>query len=181
MEVKRDLQKEKLENILRISKETEYIAQSTCMELRNQDETINRIAEKSIQVSQNIDKSERLVRGMSGFFGRVKNFFSKPKPTENIGNIKDSETVEGKKSNLQGIREKEEIRVNKPGFYQGQEEEDKYLDEICNSVDNIKNMAIGISETLDSQNKKLDVVSDITDRNTTRLNNLNYKAKKLLV
>ena len=61
------------------------------------------------------------------------------------------------------------------------DEEDKCLDEIINSVDNLKFMAKNISETLDDQNRKLDLVSDATDRNNTRLNHLNYKAKKLLV
>ena len=72
---KKDVYKEKLENVLRISKDTEVIAQYTCEELKNQSDTIDRITDKSLQVSSNIDKSERIVRGMSSFFGRIKNVF----------------------------------------------------------------------------------------------------------
>ena len=61
------------------------------------------------------------------------------------------------------------------------DEEDKMLDEITKSVDNIKIMAQNISVTLDDHNTKLNIITDITDRNNTRLTNLNYKTKKLLL
>ena len=180
----REENKERLQNILRVSKETESIAQNTCVELKNQGDCIDRIAEKNSQVSQNIDKSERLVRGMGSFFGRVKNYFSKPKPTESL------KTQSNNTKGPQFDESVKKIQNKTPGIVNNEtrerkviedDEEDKCLDEIINSVDNLKFMAKNISETLDDQNRKLDLVSDATDRNNTRLNHLNYKAKKLLV
>ena len=174
----RDLNKEKLEGILRISKETEEIAQNTCVELKNQGRTIDNIADKSLQVSNNIDKSERIVKGMSSFFGRIKNYFSKPKPAEKIIEPASPKLIQ---PNVP-VKSEEKLRYpEKNAMFQAIDEEDKYLDEIINSVDNINIMARNISETLDYQNKKLDAITDITDRSDARLGKLNVKAKKLLI
>jgi Domain of unknown function (DUF5089)/Snare region anchored in the vesicle membrane C-terminus len=166
---------ERLGEVLRISKETEYIAQNTCVELRSQNETIDRIADKSLQVSSNIDKSERIVRGMSSFFGRIKNAFSKPKAPEKFPVIK---------------KPAEKPPISNPQEFSGGlkttsssylPEEDKYLDEILMSVDNVKSMAQNISNTLDYQNQKLDSIADITDKSNARLEKLQLKTKKLLL
>jgi hypothetical protein len=167
---------EALERVLKVSKETESIASATCVELKSQTDQIDRIYDKSYQVSDNIDKSERIVTGMSSFFGRVKNFFTKPKKKEEKVEIKPPQAqIPVPKPALvsqQGLKHE-----TKPKTF---EEEDKLLDEISSSVDNIKDMAISISDTLDYHNKKLDVITDVTERNTNRLNHLNYKAKKLM-
>ena len=174
--------KEQLESILRITKDTENIAQFTCVELKNQDDCIDRISDKSYQVSQNIDKSERLVRGMSGFFGRVKNFFTKAKPTEKVQQIAPVRGYEPEPVAKGEISKKvQSDGMGSKAKTLDEQEEDKYLDEIAYSVENIKNMAKNISGTLDHQNKKLDLITDVTDRNNTRLANVNYKAKKLLL
>ena len=171
---KKDVYKEKLENVLRISKDTEVIAQYTCEELKNQSDTINRITDKSLQVSSNIDKSERIVRGMSSFFGRIKNVFSKPKPTEKLPNLPTPQLSKPEEPSKSTENPKNSRKLDV-------DEEDKMLDEITKSVDNIKIMAQNISVTLDDHNTKLNIITDITDRNNTRLTNLNYKTKKLLL
>lgn len=62
-----------LTKCLKVAKNTEDIAAITCNELYNQDHQLDRITNNSIQISTNLDKSKTIVKGMSGFMGRVKN------------------------------------------------------------------------------------------------------------
>lgn len=170
--------KESLETALRVTKETEEIAASTCLELKKQGEVIDRIEDKSYQIADNIDKSERIVKGMSGFFGRVKNFFTKPKKTENRTEIKNPNPAPMTKNPSNPTPNPFQQSSN--SRFKPDDEDEKYIDDIADSIENIKNMAQNISNTLDYQNKKLDVVADVTERNDSRINNLNFKTKKLM-
>lgn len=67
---------------------------------------------------------------------------------------------------------KEEVRYN--------EMEDLLLDELSNSIANSLIMANSISETLERQNRKLDVIGELTDANNKKLNQVNKQTLKLL-
>lgn len=169
----RDLD-EKYVDVLRTAKEAEAIAASTCESLRNQTDTINRISDKSYEVSANIDKSERVVRGMGGFFGKIKNLFSRNKPTD----VKPNESGMGSS----GVRS--ERGNGGERAYRAEDSkknsDDYFIEQLTYSANNLKSMAEGISGTLDEHNEKLDRISSLTEKNNDRIERLNYKAKKLM-
>lgn len=65
--------KETLDRILSVAHQTEEIGAATCGELHAQGEQLDKIHDKEYQVAYNIKQSERIVRGMSGFLGKIKN------------------------------------------------------------------------------------------------------------
>jgi hypothetical protein len=170
----RDLDK-KYGEILRTAKETEAIGAATCETLNNQTRVIDRITDKNYEVSGNIDKSERLVRGMNSFFGRVKNYFTKPKITDPRP-VK-VEKSEGYKSCPRPVASTFDPQpLDKPFMMS----EEYFLDQLSSSANNLRTMASEISSTLDEHNRKLDVANDLTQKNRDRIENLNFKAKRLL-
>lgn len=172
---------DKYTDVLRTAKETEAIASATCVSLKQQTDTINRITEKSYEVSANIDKSERIVRGMNGFFGKVKNLFSKSKPTD-----PKPKDVNPQQNNLTSFGDKgvkDSGKTGNSGFVEvdkKKNDDDYFIEQLTYSANNLKFMAENISQTLDEQNQKLDKVSDLTQKNNDRIERLNYKAKRLM-
>jgi len=151
---------QKLQEALRVAKETEEIGAATCVTLKQQGDQIQRMSHKSDIISTNLKKSERLVRGMNGFMGRFKNWFSKapkdvPPPVQK--EPKPLDTLQFKHS------------------------ESDMLDEIGYSVDSIMSMAQNIGDSLDEQNKALDELHNKADSNNQKLRSLNVKSKKLLM
>lgn len=170
---RRDLD-EKYVDVLRTAKETEAIAAATCESLRNQTDTIDRISDKSYEVSANIDKSEKIVRGMGGFFGKIKNLFSRNKPTD----VKPNKSVK-EETNFKVDRGKESEKVY--GVEDSKKNSDEYfIEQLTYTANNLKSMAVGISSTLDEHNEKLDRIGSLTEKNNDRIERLNYKAKKLM-
>ena len=160
--------------ILRTAKETETIAASTCEALRTQTDTIDKITDKNYEVSANVDKSERLVRGMRGFFGKVKNYFSKPKPTD--PRPAEHKLEKTKNPPRQVASTFEPQPCDKPFMMT----DEYFIDQLTSSANNLFSMANEISSTLDDHNKKLDKVNDLTQKNKDRIEVLNYKAKRLM-
>lgn len=162
--------KETLDNILRVARETEEIGAATCGELHAQGEQLDRLHDKEHQVAYNIKQSERIVRGMSGFLGKVKNWFSKklkrqhPAPLELL-------------HPAQGATPTQRAAALPVALHS---EEDKQLDALCDSTRAIKSMAEQIGQTLDAHNKKLVQIDEANDENTQDLRRLHYNTKKLL-
>ena len=172
---------DKYTDVLRTAKETEEIASATCVTLKQQTDTINRITEKSYEISANVDKSERIVRGMNGFFGKVKNFFSKSKPTD--PRPKDINPQQNNLASVGDISVKNSRYIGNAGSVEvnrKKNDDDYFIEQLTFSANNLKSMAENISVTLDEHNQKLDKVSDLTQKNNDRIERLNYKAKRLM-
>mmetsp|Transcript_609 Transcript_609/g.649 ORF Transcript_609/g.649 Transcript_609/m.649 type:complete len:191 (+) Transcript_609:18-590(+) len=171
---------ETLGNILRVAKETEEIGNATSKELYIQEQQIDRIGNKSNTISSNLDKSGKIVKSMGSFMGRVKGWFSKnSKEKEPEIQYPNNEIIP--QQNNRNLRNQEPVLMAQPRKEMGyNEREDELLDEISQSVANTLISANAISDALDRQNKKLDVVHEITDRNNKKLQNLNEKTLMLL-
>lgn len=185
--------RERLQNTLRIARETEKIGAETCQELHSQTEQIHRIAEKTQNINHNLNQSKRIVRGMSGFMGRVKNWFSKaPKEPEPI--IQSVASVRRDKEESKQVVRSSEIKIvntsqtvtppeesKKLGmnaYYTPEEEQ--VLDEIEKHVLTIKDMAYNIGDTLEYHNNVLDLITDQTHKNTQDMHTIDRKIRRLM-
>lgn len=186
---------ERLHNALRVARETEQVGAETCLELQNQTEQIYRIAEKTQNINHNLQQSKRVVRGMSGFIGRVKNWFSKP-PKEPEPLVKSSPSArrhtEGSKistlsdnisspstSNSFASHSSQETKKQAMRAYYTPEEE-QILDELDKHVTVIKDMAYNIGDTLDHHNQVLDLISVQTDKNTRDMRTIEGRMRRLM-
>lgn len=184
---------DRLQNTLKIVRETEQIGADTCQELHSQTEQIHRIAGKTQDINQNLKQSKRTVRGMSGFTGRVKNWFTKAhKETEPIPNSiatvrsnkeKSKQVIKSSEvkivNTFQPINSKEDAKKLGNNAYYTPEEE-QFIDEIGKHVLNIKDMASNIEDTLDYHNTVLNPINDQTQKNTQEMHNIKRKIKRLM-
>lgn len=183
---------ERLHNALRVARETEQVGAETCLELQNQTEQIHRIAEKTQNINHNLQQSKRVVRGMSGFMGRVKNWFSKP-PKEPEPLVKSATPAlrhtEGSQISISPAnispsdsfppRQSQDTKKNPMGVYYTPEEE-QILDELDKHVTVIKDMAYNIGDTLDHHNEVLDLITVQTEKNSRDMRTIEGRMRRLM-
>ena len=181
---------ERLHNALRVARETDQVGAETCLELQNQTEQIYRIAEKTQNINHNLQQSKRVVRGMSGFMGRVKNWFSKPpkEPEPLVKSVPSARRhTEGSKisssspSTLDSFasHSSQETKKQAMSAYYTPEEE-QILDELDKHVTVIKDMAYNIGDTLDHHNQVLDLISVQTETNTRDMRTIEGRMRRLM-
>lgn len=143
---------------LDILKDTDKIADSAYDKLVEQGNKIDKIGKNVEKIDTIMEKSSRVVRSMSSFFGSIFNKFT---------------------NEPEVIDKYEPIPVNY--IDQGGEEELDELDDICKILDGLKQKSVKIGNEVKMHNKKLDLLSTDIERvdNKTRKQTLNVK--KLIV
>lgn len=183
-----------LKETVRTLAETEQIADATGAKLHEQTEQMHRIQSDADDTIHNLNQSEYLLRGMKSTVGWFKNMFrSPPAPppkTNSGGYVSDQASGSGSAGLSRGAAaasarasaakgtggypgaapstssgttstSSTKLAEGKPTY---KEEEDKALDTIENMLAGLKDRSLGISQTLEHQDKLLDGIQDTTSR-----------------
>jgi hypothetical protein len=183
---------ESLESSLRSAREASQVGEATNVTLTTQEEQLRRIHDKTLDIDHNIKKSKGLVKGMSGFFGRVKGWFrSKPERKEvdlpkaseqprapQAAAVQTSCPPTAKRPELSAAATEHMRREHH--LRQAVAEEDKVLDEVNEEVLRLQQIARDIGENLALQNQLLDTITGQVDTNDRSLQKVTAASKKLL-
>ncbi len=160
--------KELLKDSIRMLSDMEQLGNETLIELGKQGEQIDKNNHQMDNINEKLNDSNKVLNKMSSFFGFMK---------KNKIKIEDTDTY------------KDEEKHTKLNFEQKQEtyqtfEKDSKMDDdldiLQNSISNIKNISLEMNKELDSQNKKLDQLSEKTEKQSSNINGLITKIKKML-
>jgi len=199
------LQKSSLESLRGANKAAQQsltIANATSEELNRQTGQMHKMNQACDDIDANVKKSKWVMRGMESFFGRVKNFFTKPPddrrssyPTQthtspqnhskstqpssarNFIPGEDCPTGDLYGDRASSSQQSSRSQMRSTGL---SAEQDAYLDEINSAMDQLKSVAENMNNELDVQGELLDDIHRKTDRNNENIGDLNRRAKKLL-
>jgi hypothetical protein len=183
--------------------QTKEIGASSCVALNEQNETLARCDQKLDEsellssgffhrffreslfsntiVDVNLNKSERLLRGMSGFWGRVVNAFTRDKTHVPFVAEASKRQIS---SNAQRQQQSNENQSNNSGkriqLASGEqtrqlERQEEMLDALSAGLADVRHLALDMNAALDDSDRRLDVLHEKTERANARHKKINHK------
>lgn len=161
-----------LRDINRTAVETDQISAHTAEAINAQGEQINNIARNADKIEDNLNTSDRLIRGLKGWSGRIANFISGPPTT--------SESSTGEKypsympkaalgsQSVTASSPRPQTATVKPAN-EFDQEMDKQLDQISNVLGNIHARSLELSDSIARQVQTVESVDRSIDKSNDRI------------
>ena len=155
--------KELLKDSIRMLTEMEKLGQETLVELGKQGEQIDKNNNKMDNINKKLNDSNKTLNKMSSFFGFMK---------KNKIKIEDQTSYKEEEKTNHLEQKQETLKTDS--------DIDDDLDKLQNSISNLKDISLEMNKELDVQNKKLGELSEKTEKQTSNLNFIIDKIKKIL-
>eukprot|EP00112_Aurelia_sp_Birch-Aquarium-sp1_P014889 Seg3247.1 transcript_id=Seg3247.1/GoldUCD/mRNA.D3Y31 product="Synaptosomal-associated protein 25" protein_id=Seg3247.1/GoldUCD/D3Y31 len=182
---------ESTRRILRTAEETQDIGIKTLVELDEQGEKLERIEETLDNINADMKEAEKNLTGLEKFCGlcicscrRKKNFEKTEEYKRAYGKRDDRQT--NAKANTNGGQGSSGGEAPSGGYIQRvtndarEDEMDDNLGQVAGIVGNLKAMAMDMGTELDSQDVRIDRITDKTSANESRIDNANKRARDIL-
>ena len=159
-----------LKSINRTAVETDQVSAATAEVIQAQGEQIDDIAKNASTVESNLNTSERLIRGLKGWGGRLANVLS------GGGSSKEGTYPSYMPSGAVVVRDtaptQAVVQPRLPGKTTGSEfdqEVDRHLDSISNTLGNIHARSLELSDAIARQVKTVEGVDRSVERSNDRM------------
>ncbi|XP_066592102.1 synaptosomal-associated protein 29 [Prorops nasuta] len=198
------------ERSISLLRDSEQIGAATAEELIRQREQLERTEKRLDDINSSLRFSQKHIQGIKSVFGSLKNYLSgrsidAPAPSTVSPKLSES-TSTGSMSTSPALlnsleRSPNALSASHPAlkqrgiFYEDNEDIDQYtnskskdltavlgknLDEMSGSIAKLKNLAIGLSEEIESQNDLIDNITDKTEKADIMLQKQNKDLTHLL-
>ncbi|XP_014219029.1 synaptosomal-associated protein 29 [Copidosoma floridanum] len=198
------------ERSLKTLLDTEHIGIATAEELIKQREQLERTDRRLDDINSTLRFSQKHIQGIKSVFGGLKNYFSGSKsmelpngssasglrsPTSPLSPTSESILAERLNSSAQSTRRSSEHPYLRVRGLTEEEEMDNFqqthlrnaaavleqnLDEMSGSIATLKNLAIGLSEEINTQNDLIDNITDKAERADITIQRQNKDIRNLL-
>mmetsp|Transcript_2164 Transcript_2164/g.5050 ORF Transcript_2164/g.5050 Transcript_2164/m.5050 type:complete len:212 (-) Transcript_2164:163-798(-) len=196
----REKTQESLRRTLATLQQTDEIATKSCLKLDEQTEQIKRTQAYADTAENNLDLSEKLLQGMSSWYGRFKGAFSSAYESSekfSASSARESSSANGNSSSkatpssvggATSSKPREPVtggsgpvpRACDAGAAATTSSEDKDLALMSQLVGGLKEKSYAMGQTLSMHNDMLDNLSETTDRNTAKLERNQTRLKQVL-
>lgn len=180
---------ESTRRILRTAEETQDVGIKTLVMLDEQGEKLDRVDETLDNINADMREAEKNLTGMEKFCGlcicgckRQKNFEKSEEYKKAYGKRDNDKQTNSKNANGGGGAS----GSNQGGYVQRisndarEDEMDENLGQVSGIVGNLKAMAVDMGSELDTQNVKIERITDKATANDARINNANDRARQIL-
>jgi len=195
-----------MKRMIRLTDETQQVANGTLARLDEQGEQIRRMQDDVDTMEQNFDKADRELKTIGSLWGQIGNSMSSYKQKDRETNAK-IDKVQGKEiTKRDKARTKEEKKEEKKqkkllkkrkGVQPSQElpaeisvlspqaqsqvrETDQMLDALGSAVANLKGAAIRMGDEVGTQNQRLDVLNQSIENSDMRMRRTNHQVKRMI-
>lgn len=148
--------------------EAQEIAAVSSEKLAHQGDQLNRIADDSYKIEDNMKASARQIRGIKSIFGAAANFFtrspspSRRRPKKSSSKHQEEENPSKKRGSHQSF---EPAAAQEEAKTYPEDDVDRDLDQISFGVNNLKNIAEEMGREINSQAVTIDKLIDQTEKN----------------
>jgi septal ring factor EnvC (AmiA/AmiB activator) len=162
-----------LRDINRTAVETDQISAQTAEVINAQGEQINNIARNADKIEENLNTSDRLIRGFKGWSGRLANFISGP-PTTSESSTGEKypsympKAALGPPQSVAPPATRPQTASVKPAN-EFDQEMDKQLDQISNVLCNIHARSLELSDSIARQVETVESVDRSIDKSNDRI------------
>ncbi|CAL8128532.1 unnamed protein product [Orchesella dallaii] len=171
--------------------ESEKLGIKTTEMLAHQREQLNDVEQGMHRIKESGHEAGRHLNGMDKIWGLFSNPFDtshKHKDAEVWKSNSDSEEVKSKSSRrVEKSDENDSSNKTSNGRFvtkitgdAKEDEMEQYLEQVNSSLGNMKNLAISIGNEIEASNKKLDVITEMTQINDTMIHRSTQRVEKQL-
>jgi methyl-accepting chemotaxis protein len=176
-----------LRSINQSASETDKISAATAEVLNAQGEQIDNIARNANKIEENLNTSERLIRGLKSWGGRIANTFtsgpeknSEPLSSSKYPSYLPKEALEPSGQSMQKDSPEDSVAISANSKRSEFDlEVDKQLDHISNVLGGIHARSLEISDSIARQVKTVESVDRSIDRSNDRMRKQHDDIRKL--
>eukprot|EP01138_Halocafeteria_seosinensis_P010346 gb/GECG01010564.1/.p1 GENE.gb/GECG01010564.1/~~gb/GECG01010564.1/.p1 ORF type:complete len:230 (+),score=32.21 gb/GECG01010564.1/:1-690(+) len=182
---------ERLRESLRTLQETEAMAQSTSEELANQRDTLHRIKGNVEDMDYQQDRAHYHLKRMNGVWSRIGSWFKggpkKPESSQQTthegvqpSRLRSTDSRRTRSTESRERRSNDDYEHSNTEVGQMLSSQDRYLEEIEGSVDNLAQRGKGIRDEIEYQNQVVDDVGCKIDNVERRMEKNTKEARRLM-
>jgi chromosome segregation ATPase len=164
-------------DILHLAKEINKTSKETSQELNQQSEIISKLDPKLNNISENLEKSDTLVRIIRNKLNKFVFWKGKKYPKKTDINTLPSQIEEPEKTSKYSL---EELKPNEEYVVDRKTKDDEFFDILINQLRDIQNTNKNIGEELDAQTDALSHMNKKVDTSNKHLDDLNRDINQLI-